>query len=238
MPNDREKLLKIMSNLESDYRSGKISAEKYSYFRSKYEDKLNTLDAETATMKIRSMQGKPSFDDKKRSSRKRKSRSARNKRREEQDLVQKYIVEPKKGDKTYGKKSSGSDGTFKLIVLLILVVGFTAGVAYGVFTFDSEPVTDAGVVATVHDTAFPAIKEVIKPNKTQTNNTVTVNVTETTVDSEPTQDTQTETQTQTQTDTQDQSQPQEQSQSQDQSSDQSQDQSSDQSQQQDTNQEG
>ena len=29
MSNDREKLLKIMSSLESDYRAGKISAEKY-----------------------------------------------------------------------------------------------------------------------------------------------------------------------------------------------------------------
>ena len=30
MPNDREKLLRIMDSLEADYRSGKISAEKYS----------------------------------------------------------------------------------------------------------------------------------------------------------------------------------------------------------------
>ena len=49
-----------MSNLESDYNSGKISAEKYSYFRSKYEDKLNSIDAKAATRRIRSMQGKPS----------------------------------------------------------------------------------------------------------------------------------------------------------------------------------
>ena len=62
MPNDREKLLKIMDSLESDYKSGKISAEKYSYFRSKYEDKLNSIDAQEATRRIRSMQGKPSSD--------------------------------------------------------------------------------------------------------------------------------------------------------------------------------
>lgn len=59
MSDDREKLLQIMSSLEKDYRSGKISAEKYSYFRSKYEDKLNTIDAQAATKRIRSMQGKP-----------------------------------------------------------------------------------------------------------------------------------------------------------------------------------
>ena len=76
MTDERDKLIQIMNSLEADYKSGKISAGKYRYFRSKYEDKLNTLDAETATMKIRSMQGKPSFDDKKKSSRKRKAKSA------------------------------------------------------------------------------------------------------------------------------------------------------------------
>ena len=66
MSEDRDKLLKIISSLEADYRSGRISADKYSYFRSKYEDKLNTIDAEAATRKIRSMQGKSSSNTKKR----------------------------------------------------------------------------------------------------------------------------------------------------------------------------
>ena len=59
MTDDRDKLLRVMNSLESDYKSGKISAEKYRYFRSKYEDKLNSIDAMEATMRIRSMQGKP-----------------------------------------------------------------------------------------------------------------------------------------------------------------------------------
>lgn len=92
MSDDREKLLRIMSSLEKDYRSGKISAEKYSYFRSKYEDKLNTIDAQAATRRIRSMQGKPADNKKKRRSRK----STKNKKKEEQDLVQKYIINPKR----------------------------------------------------------------------------------------------------------------------------------------------
>lgn len=49
-----------MRSLDADYAHGKISEEKYRYFRSKYEDKLNTLDARDATNRIRSMQGKPS----------------------------------------------------------------------------------------------------------------------------------------------------------------------------------
>ena len=58
MSNDKEKLLQIMGSLESDYAHGKISKEKYIYFRSKYEDRLNALDAREATSRIRSMQGK------------------------------------------------------------------------------------------------------------------------------------------------------------------------------------
>ena len=53
MTDDKTKLLQIISSLESDYRAGKISAEKYSYFRSKYEDKLNEIDAMEATKRIR-----------------------------------------------------------------------------------------------------------------------------------------------------------------------------------------
>lgn len=168
MSEDREKLLKIISSLEADYRSGKISADKYSYFRSKYEDKLNTIDAEAATRKIRSMQGKPSTNTKKR---KRSKKPTANKKKEEQDLVQKYIINPKKGDAKYNKtkKSSMDGGTFKLLLLLVLVIGFTAGVAYGVFSFDFDAVSSTESVATVQDTAFLEFNEVKVANKTTTN---------------------------------------------------------------------
>ncbi|WP_405304117.1 endoglucanase [Methanobrevibacter sp.] len=167
MSDDREKLLKIMSSLEDDYRSGKISADKYSYFRSKYEDKLNTIDAKAATRRIRSMQGKPTNNSSKKKRRSRKPTV--NKKKEEQDLVQKYIINPKKGDAKYNKtkKSSMDSGTFKLLLLLILVIGFTAGVAYGIFSFDFDELSNTDSVAIVQDTAFPEIKEV---NVTSSNN--------------------------------------------------------------------
>lgn len=173
MSEDRDRLLKIMSSLEADYRSGKISADKYSYFRSKYEDKLNTIDAEMATRKIRSMQGKPSNTTKKR---KRSKKPTNTKKLEEQDLVQKYIINPKKGDARYSKtkKSSMDSGTFKLLLLLVLVVGFTAGVAYGVFNFDFDTVSQTESVATVQDTAFPEFNEVLKDtNSTSTSDNYT-----------------------------------------------------------------
>lgn len=168
MSEDREKLLKIMDSLESDYRSGKISAEKYSYFRSKYEDKLNSIDAKAATKRIRSMQGKPS--DGGRSNKKRK-RPTKNKKKEEQDLVQKYIINPKKSDAKYNKKqkSSMDSGTFKLLLLLILVIGFTAGTAYGIFHLDFGSISDAETVAVVDDTAFPEFNEDVVKNNTNNN---------------------------------------------------------------------
>lgn len=168
MSDERDKLLNVMRNLESDYKSGKISAEKYSYFRSKYEDKLNSIDAKAATRRIRSMQGKPSNDTKKARLHK---KPTKNKKKEEQDLVQKYIINPKKDDSKYNKKKkSGMDsGTFKLLLLLILVVGFTAGIAYGIFNLDFGTLSDTETVAIVSDTAFPEIKEVVTVNKTANN---------------------------------------------------------------------
>ena len=60
-------------------------------------------------------------------------------------------------------------GTFKLVLVLILVVAFTAGIAYGIFNLDFGTVSDSGTVAIVSDTAFPEVKEVAKVNKTAKN---------------------------------------------------------------------
>ena len=158
MPNDKEKLLKVMRSLDADYAHGKISEEKYRYFRSKYEDKLNTLDARDATNRIRSMQGKPSG--------KRKTipkpPKLNKKKKEEPDLVQKYIINPKKGDKDFNKekKPPMDNGTFKLIAVLVLVIGFTAGIGYGVLTFDFGNISVTDAQAIVEDTAFPEVEEV------------------------------------------------------------------------------
>ena len=158
MPNDKEKLLKVMRSLDADYAHGKISEEKYSYFRSKYEDKLNTLDARDATNRIRSMQGKPSGKRKTNP----KPPKLNKKKKEEPDLVQKYIINPKKGDKDFNKekKPPMDNGTFKLIAVLVLVIGFTAGIGYGVLTFDFGNISVTDAQAIVEDTAFPEVEEV------------------------------------------------------------------------------
>ena len=158
MPNDKEKLLRVMRCLDADYAHGKISEEKYRYFRSKYEDKLNTLDARDATNRIRSMQGKPSGKRKTNP----KPPKLNKKKKEEQDLVQKYIINPKKGDKDFKKekKPPMDNGTFKLIAVLVLVIGFTAGIGYGVLTFDFGNISVTDAQAIVEDTAFPEVEEV------------------------------------------------------------------------------
>ena len=158
MPNDKAKLLKVMRSLDADYAHGKISEEKYRYFRSKYEDKLNTLDARDATNRIRSMQGKPSGKRKTNP----KPPKLNKKKKEEPDLVQKYIINPKKGDKDFNKekKPPMDNGTFKLIAVLVLVIGFTAGIGYGVLTFDFGNISVTDAQAIVEDTAFPEVEEV------------------------------------------------------------------------------
>lgn len=158
MPNDKEKLLKVMRSLDADYAHGKISEEKYRYFRSKYEDKLNTLDARDATNRIRSMQGKPSGKRKTNP----KPPKLNKKKKKEPDLVQKYIINPKKGDKDFNKEKKPlmDNGTFKLIAVLVLVIGFTAGIGYGVLTFDFGNISVTDAQAIVEDTAFPEVEEV------------------------------------------------------------------------------
>lgn len=186
MPNDRDKLLKIMDSLEVDYQSGKISPEKYSYFRSKYEDKLNSIDAKEATQRIRSMQGKSNYTTQKERSRK----PANNKKEKEQDLVQKYIINPKRGDAKYDKKEkkSMSSGTFKLVLLLVLVIAFTVGVGYGVFNLDFNNISETTTVAIVQDTAFPDITENIKNTTKTTSSRDYTNYSSTSYDVETTDD--------------------------------------------------
>ena len=137
MPNDKEKLLKVMRSLDADYAHGKISEEKYRYFRSKVKP----------SGKRKTNPKPPKLNKKK---------------KEEPDLVQKYIINPKKGDKDFNKekKPPMDNGTFKLIAVLVLVIGFTAGIGYGVLTFDFGNISVTDAQAIVEDTAFPEVEEV------------------------------------------------------------------------------
>lgn len=155
MTDDKDKLLQVIASLESDYSHGKISREKYLYFRSKYEDKLNSIDAIEATNRIRSMQGKPQEDENPP-----EDLEYEEEKREKEDLVQKYIINPKKGDTELKEKVPMSSGTFMLIAMLVLIVGFAVGVGFGIFSLDSDSLSNTNVSATVIDTAFPDVADV------------------------------------------------------------------------------
>ena len=179
MATDREKLLMVMRSLEKDYNEGKISEEKYRYFKTKYEDRLHSLNTNEASDRIRSMQGKSkpkSLDRKPPKSLKENSRQT------EQDLVQKYIVNPKKGDKELNKtkKKPMEPGTFKLIAVVVLVIGFTSGIGFGIFNFDFDGMSTVNAEAICEDTAFPDVEEVVNvTNNTSSSTTSTSTYTDT-----------------------------------------------------------
>lgn len=189
VPNEKQKILNIMRSLERDYHAGKASTKKYRYYMAKYQDRLNYLDKNAATNRIRSMQGKPSPDIRRK---RKKYDDAKNKRKkEENDLVQKYIIDPKKGDKDLqrNKKKSKDSGTFKLFVILILIIGFTAGISVGIFAMNFQDLSVVNSNALVEDTAFPDLTNITveeTKNTTQTTSTDTYTSSSDTVSSEDT----------------------------------------------------
>ena len=158
MARDKDKLLRIMDSLEHDYHSGNISEEKYLYFRQKYEEKLNAMDKTSVQReKYTKMPKKPlqrSYNES-----------------EQQKLIEKYIVDPKRADKSLNSKNKKknqemSSGTFKLSLILVLLIAFTVGIAIGIFAFDFGDISLMDVSAIVEDTAFPIVEEVNVDNST------------------------------------------------------------------------
>ncbi|MCF0226048.1 MAG: endoglucanase, partial [Methanobrevibacter sp.] len=174
MPNDKQKLLNIMRSLDNDYKAGKLSPERYRYFKAKYQERLNDLNKYEATNRIRSMQGKGKpYPNKRRRKVRKRSLDERNK--EKNDLVQKYIINPKKGDKQFNKKvkESKDSGTNKLLIVLILIIAFTIGISVGIFAFDFNSMSVVNSDGIVLDTSFPDTGNVTL-NETNTTNTSTV----------------------------------------------------------------
>lgn len=163
-----------MRSLEEDYKAGKVSPKKYKFYMAKYNDRLRYLDKNAATNRIRSMQGKPAPDTQRR--RKKYKKAADKRRKEENDLVQKYIIDPKKGDKNLNakKKKEMKSGTYKLLIVLILVIAFTIGISAGIFVFDFQEMSVVNSNALVEDTAFPDLGNVtVDTNETSNYTAIT-----------------------------------------------------------------
>lgn len=186
MPDEKQKILNIISSLEEDYKAGKVSPTKYRYYKAKYQDRLKYLDKNAATNRIRSMQGKPAPDIRRK--RKKYDNAKSKSMKEQNDLVQKYIINPKKGDKDLNKKKKKpmNSGAYKLFIVLILIIAFTIGMAVGIFGMDFGDLSAVNSNSIVEDTAFPDLSNVtIETNKTSDNNSSNTYVPEPDPEPEP-----------------------------------------------------
>lgn len=146
-----------MKELKSDYHAGKISDEKYEELSQKYMLKLKNIDA---TSKIRAMQGRRQVNNNSSSTDKSFNKKQMElSRKEDEKLVEKYIVNPKRVTNGKGKIASESNNKTKysIIAVIFLILAFSAGIGYGVLNFDFNSVVASHTSAVVTDSAFPLI---------------------------------------------------------------------------------
>lgn len=146
---DKQKLLKIMQELEKDYKMGKISEDKYKYLSKEYKSRLANLNAST---RIRHMQGKES----KPPSPTVQRSMAEASRREDRALVNKYIVKTEKERKEEMKAArvASNKGIFAIIAVVFLISAFLVGISFGLFAGPQNTAQTTGPVF-VSDSAFP-----------------------------------------------------------------------------------
>ena len=171
MDQDQIKLVKTMKRLESDYKSGKISKDKYEYFYGKYNQKLRSMEAIRNTQAIRNRRPPENHPNNHKSSIKN--------RLENEKLVEKYIVEPKKnaGEKIVNPSSNKS--LYSILIVCILIIGFSVGIGFGVFNLGFNDVAAENAAAIVEDSAF------LKVENTKGNVTSTSTSNQNTVYTEP-----------------------------------------------------
>jgi hypothetical protein len=149
---DKQKLLKVMQELEKDYQAGNISEDKYQYLSDRYSNKLANLNA---TNRIRSMQGRDSSG--KPSSPSVQRSMAEANRREDQDLVNKYVVK-QKNEKSIKKGPEVSNkGKYAIISVVFLIIAFLGGISFGLFSDPQTALPTASVM--IDDTSFPGFLE-------------------------------------------------------------------------------
>ncbi|ADZ08553.1 hypothetical protein Metbo_0301 [Methanobacterium lacus] len=160
---DKDRLLKSLKKLETQFANGKVSKRQYSREKRVLEDKLSTI---LAADRIKRLQGK-TVDETPLESEILKEKEDTV---EKEELIKKYVTTPKKVP--VEPKSSGmSKGKVALIVFL--VAAFFVGTGYGVYVM-SMPSNNSSVTMTVNDSAFPVINNT---TNTTANKTITTNKT-------------------------------------------------------------
>ncbi|MDL2246014.1 endoglucanase [Methanobrevibacter sp. OttesenSCG-928-K11] len=163
MSQDKQKLIRVMNNLKADYKAGKISEEKFRYYYTNYENKLREMNAAS---NIKGMQGKkPRSNNPNFSTRENDHKN----RLENEKLVKKYIVDPKKNAGEKKINSSSNKGVYSIILVFAFIIAFSAGIGFGIFNFDFSNMSLSNAVATVEDTSFPNVAIVNTTTSTSSN---------------------------------------------------------------------
>lgn len=145
---DKQKLLLIMQELKKDYEAGNISEDKYKYLSNEYSNRIANLDA---TNRIRSMQGRKS-DEKLKSHSVQRSMAEASKK-EDQDLINKYVVKSKEDKNIKENVPVSNKGKYAILAVVCLIGAFLVGISFGLFTTPQTAIPAASVM--VDDTAFP-----------------------------------------------------------------------------------
>ena len=159
---DKEKLLKLLQELEEEYQAENISDDEYNYLSKEYNDRLSNI---TAVDRIRSMQGKKVVEKPVIYSSKKVEKS----KKEDEKLVDKYVV---KTEKEKRELKAPSKKVLVTIAIMCLAAAFITGIGFGIFNFDFQPPNQTIAVVTVNESTFPIVKS-NDTNKTNKNNITT-----------------------------------------------------------------
>ena len=138
-----------MQELKKDYQAGKISEDKYRYLSKEYSNRLATIDA---TNRVRNMQGRQKGT-KPPSSVQRSMAEAS--RKEDMNLVNKYVVKPKEDQKIKKAPEVSNKGKYAILAVICLIGAFLVGISFGLFNGPQTPIS--AVNAMIDDTAFPEV---------------------------------------------------------------------------------
>lgn len=145
---DNQKLLRIIQELKKDYQAGNISEDKYKYLFKEYSNRLANLDAKN---RIRNIKGRK--NDKRLPSKSVQRSMAEASGKEDQDLLNKYVVRMKEEKTTKKNPEVSNKGKYAILAVICLIGAFLVGISFGLFNGPQNAVPANSVM--INDTSFP-----------------------------------------------------------------------------------
>jgi hypothetical protein len=147
----KEKIIKRLKELETEYNRGHLPKNDFIRQKAYLSQQLDALEVADRVKRLQGKQGSEKSLDY--WSEKEKEKQGMEDQEEKEELLKKYITKPQ----TIEKNSSNGwlSNRVKIIISIILIVGFLVGTAFGVSVLSktSEP---PQVSMIVNDSAFPA----------------------------------------------------------------------------------